>query len=247
MTDKPWTGLRLVRLVISAGLLLSAHVGCSNVLRSGLMNSNSILLPPSAERSVYVQTRNTSENQNVGLTSLSSRLSGKGYQIVKDPAQAGYWLQTQKVYCHKTAAGLSAEAIAKSGFGTGLGSGGASLAGAVGGGGGDPTQIVRNMMSGAMGGRMVGMGGGGMPDMNAMMTAAMRSGGYPGMAPPPEEEGVTYVCIADIRITERNGAGGGPKVYEMRSVGHVLQKKLDIEEATPIVRDKLSTAIAGVF
>ena len=37
------------------------------------------------------------------------------------------------------------------------------------------------------------------------------------------------------------------KVYEMRSVGHVLQKKLDIEEASPIVRDKLSTAIAGVF
>ena len=97
------------------------------------------------------------------------------------------------------------------------------------------------MMSGAgLGGRMVGMKGGGMPDMNAMMAAAMRSGGYPGMAPPPEEEGVTYVCIADIRITERNGPAGGPKVYEMRSVGHVLQKKLDIEEASPIVRDKLS-------
>jgi hypothetical protein len=39
----------------------------------------------------------------------------------------------------------------------------------------------------------------------------------------------------------------GPKLYEMRSVGHVLQKKLDIEEASPIVRDKLGTAIAGVF
>ncbi len=247
MADKICTQLRLASLVMSAGLLLSAPVGCSNVLRSGLMNSNSILLPPSAERSIYVQTRNTSENQSVSLTSLSSRLSGKGYKIVKDPTQTGYWLQAQVVYCHKAAAGLSAEAIAKSGFGTGLGSGGASLAGAVGGGDGDPAQMVRNMMSGAMGGRMVGMGAGGMPDMNAMMAAAMRSGGYPGMAPPPEEEGVTYVCITDIRITERNGAGGGPKVYEMRSVGHVLQKKLDIEEAAPIVRDKLSTAIAGVF
>ena len=193
MGDKSHTQLRSVTLIVSAGLLLSAHVGCSNVLRSGLMNSNSILLPPSAERSVYVQTRNTSENQSVSLTSLSSRLSGKGYQIVKDPTQAGYWLQTQIVYCHQAAAGLSAEAIAKSGFGTGLGSGGASLAGAVGGGGGDPAQMVRNMMSGAMGGRMVSMGGGDMPDMNAMMAAAMRSGGYPGMAPPPEEEDVTYV------------------------------------------------------
>lgn len=95
MVDKFRTRLRLASLVISAGLLLSAHVGCSNVLRSGLMNSNSILLPPSAERSVYLQTRNTSENQSVSLTNLSSRLSGKGYQIVKDPAQAGYWLQAQ--------------------------------------------------------------------------------------------------------------------------------------------------------
>lgn len=247
MADKFRTRLRIASLVISSILLLSAHVGCSNLLRSGLMNSNSILLPPSAERSVYVQTRNTSENQSVSLTNLSSRLSGKGYQMVKDPDQAGYWLQAQIVYCHKAAAGLSAESIAKSGFGTGLGSGGASLAGGVGNGGGDPAQMVRNMMSGAMGGHMVGMGAGGMPDMNAMMAAAMRSGGYPGMAPPPEEGGVTYVCIADIRITERHGPAGGPKVYEMRSVGHVLQKKLDIEEASPIVRDKLSTAIAGVF
>lgn len=83
--------------------------------------------------------------------------------------------------------------------------------------------------------------------MNAIMAAAMRGGGHPGMTAPPEEEGVTYVCISDIRITERNGASGGPQVYEMRSVGHVLQKKLDIEEASPIVQDKLSTAIAGVF
>jgi hypothetical protein len=102
MADQP-TQLRCARLVISAGLLLSAY-GCSNVLWSGLMNSNS-LLPPSAERSVYLQTRNTSENQSVSLTDLSSRLSGKGYQVVKIRL-AGYWLQTQiVVYCHKAAAG----------------------------------------------------------------------------------------------------------------------------------------------
>lgn len=247
MTATSRIRLRVANLVISAGLLLSVDVGCSNVLRSGLMNSNSILLPPSGERAIHVQTRNTSENQSVALTSLSPRLSGKGYQIVTDPARAGYWLQAQIVYCHTAAPGLSAEAIAKSGFGTGLGSGGTSLAGPVGGGGGDPAQMVRSMMAGAMGGRMVGMGAGGMPDMNAIMAAAMRGGGHPGMTAPPEEEGVTYVCISDIRITERNGASGGPQVYEMRSVGHVLQKKLDIEEASPIVQDKLSTAIAGVF
>jgi hypothetical protein len=33
----------------------------------------------------------------------------------------------------------------------------------------------------------------------------------------------------------------------MRSVGHVLQKELNIEQATPIVREKLTTGIAGPF
>ena len=43
------------------GLLMLT--GCSNVLRSGLVNDTSILLPPSAARTIYVQIRNTSENQ----------------------------------------------------------------------------------------------------------------------------------------------------------------------------------------
>jgi hypothetical protein len=37
------------------------------------------------------------------------------------------------------------------------------------------------------------------------------------------------------------------KVQKMRMVGHVRQKSLDIPEATPIVQEKLSTGIAGLF
>jgi TraT complement resistance protein len=35
--------------------------------------------------------------------------------------------------------------------------------------------------------------------------------------------------------------------YTMRSVAHVLQKELNIDEATPIIQEKLSTGIAGLF
>jgi hypothetical protein len=33
----------------------------------------------------------------------------------------------------------------------------------------------------------------------------------------------------------------------MRSVAHVLQKELNIEEATPIIQEKLNIGIAGLF
>lgn len=80
------------------------------------------------------------------------------------------------------------------------------------------------------------------------------------MEPPPEEEGITYLCVADVQITDRRlgkplgrpvGAsattGSVPKVQQMRMVGHTLQKDLDIQEATPIVQEKISTGIAGLF
>lgn len=80
------------------------------------------------------------------------------------------------------------------------------------------------------------------------------------MEPPPEEEGVTYLCVVDVQITDRRlgkplgrpvggsaPTGSAPKVQQMRMVGHTLQKDLDIQEATPIVQEKISTGIAGLF
>ncbi|HPV83271.1 MAG TPA: complement resistance protein TraT, partial [Nitrospira sp.] len=95
--------------------------------------------------------------------------------------------------------------------------------------------------------RAMAMGGGGMPDMNAMMRMAMSGrGGYPGMAPPPQSDDVIYLCVADVLVTEQ-GKNGPARAYKMRSVAHVLQKHLNIEEATPIVREKFGTSITGPF
>jgi hypothetical protein len=82
--------------------------------------------------------------------------------------------------------------------------------------------------------------------------------GFSGMQPPPKEDGVTYVCITDVQVTDRKvgktlGQPTGSqtaavqKVQKMRMVGHVRQKSLDIPEATPIVQEKISTGIAGLF
>ena len=228
-------------------LLLVLLTGCTNVIRSGLMNSNTIFLDPNTTRTVYTQLRNASENQQVTLNDVNTKLSAKGYQLVQDPEQANYWIQAKVIYCHKAADSVTPEAVAKAGPGAGISSGGTVMASAA-----DP-----------MGGGMAGM-----PDMSAMMRQAMAmSGGgggfggmagFPGMQPPPKEDGVTYLCVADVQITDRKigraigqPAGGqsasGAKIQQMRMVGHVRQKSLDIPEATPIVQEKIATGIAGLF
>jgi TraT complement resistance protein len=225
-----------VRYILLLAMALSLTTGCSNVVRSGLLNSNSVMMPPGMERTIYVHTANISENQQVSLSGIATQLSTKGYQVVKDPAQAHYWLQARVVYCHKAKRGVSAESVAQTGFGAGIGSGGSAM---------------------AAGGFMFGTSGGQqpMPDINAMMSMAMAQG-MGGMKQPPPE-GILYMCVADVLVTEQAtpskaaqpvaGSNNQSPTYTMRSVAHVLQKELNIDEATPIIQEKLSTGIAGLF
>ncbi|MGE3978645.1 MAG: complement resistance protein TraT [Nitrospira sp.] len=237
-------------LSTSCVLLFTLMTGCSNVIRSGLMNSNTIFLDPNTNRTIYTQLRNVSENQQVTLNEVNTKLTAKGYQLVHEPEQANYWIQVKVIYCHKAADSVTPEAVAKAGPGVGISSGGTTMA-SVSSMGDGPTMVMA-----------------GMPDMNAMMRQAMamsggRAGfggmsGFPGMQPPPKEDGVTYLCVTDVQITDRkmgrplgqpvgSHIASGQKVQKMRMVGHVRQKSLDIPEATPIVQEKIATGIAGLF
>ncbi|THJ22935.1 MAG: hypothetical protein CAF45_009705, partial [Nitrospira sp. CG24E] len=111
-------------------LLLLLTTGCSNIIRSGLMNSNTIFLDPNTNRTVYTQLRNASENQQVTLNEVNTKLAAKGYQLIKDPQQANYWIQAKVIYCHKAAEGVTPESVAKAGAGAGISSGGAVMASA---------------------------------------------------------------------------------------------------------------------
>jgi hypothetical protein len=229
-------------------LLTILSTACSNIIRSGLMNSNTVFLDPSMNRTAYLQLRNTSENQNVTLGEVQSKLTTKGYQLTKDPEQANYWIQAKVVYCHKAAEGVTPESVATANFGAGISSGGTAM-------------VSTKPMSVDQTGRMMP---GGMPDINAMMAQVMAMsggrGGFPGMQmqQAPKEEGVTYLCVTDVQITDRKmgkplgqptagQATTGPKIQQMRMVGHVRQKDLDISEATTIIQEKISTGIAGMF
>jgi Enterobacterial TraT complement resistance protein len=228
-------------------LLVTLSTGCSNVIRSGLMNSNTVFLDPNMNRTAYLQLRNISENQQLSLNGIEQKLAAKGYRLENNPEQANYWIQAKVIYCHKAGEGVTPESVAKAGPGAGISSGGTAMA-------------LANSMAGDPSMGMAGMTG--MPDMNAMMRQAMAMsggrGGFPGMQSPPKEDGMTYLCVMDVQITDRKigktigqpmggQSSNSLKVQQMRMVGHVRQKDLDIPEATPIIQEKISIGIAGLF
>jgi hypothetical protein len=164
-------------------------------------------------------------------------LSSKGYSVVPDPVEAAYLLHTQVVYCHKAGDGVRPETVAKSDFG--------AASAAVG-----RLSATGMMWSACSMSRRCGQGqrgAGAMPDVNAMMRTAMSGrGGYQAMAQPSQSDDCTYPCVADVLVTEHS-KNSPARTYKMRSVAHVLQKKLNIEEATPIIREKFAASMTGAF
>ena len=70
--------------------------------------------------------------------------------------------------------------------------------------------------------------------------------GYQAMAQPSQSDDRTYLCVADVLVTEQS-KNSPSRTYKMRSVAHVLLKKLNIEEATPTIREKFVASITGAF
>lgn len=227
-------------------LPLSAYAG--NIKDSDLIASNTFFLPPSTHKTVFVQARNSSDNQGVSFHDLVSRLTAKGYEVVQDHSAAHYIVLANIVYCNITKPEMPVEAMVAGGYGSGFGSkmmsglqglsGMASMAGP----------------QGAMAGAAASMG------LNAIegIGSAVGSLFSSSSSSPKMPDDVNYACIADIQITEqgttastsapaKSGAAQQPGVYQTRLAADVHQKKLDEAEATPLLQQKLSTAVAGNF
>jgi hypothetical protein len=167
---------------------------------------------------------------------------------VQDHSAAHYIVLANIVYCNITKPEMPVEAMVAGGYGSGFGSkmmsglqglsGMASMAGP----------------QGAMAGAAASMG------LNAIegIGSAVGSLFSSSSSSPKMPDDVNYACIADIQITEqgttasapaseKSGAGQQPGVYQTRLAADVHQKKLDEGEATPLLQQKLSAAVAGNF
>lgn len=237
----------LVRLLLS----LTFCAGCAaNVVDTDLLVSNTFFLPPTVANTVFIQNRNASDNQKVTLADLENRLTAKGYQVVKDHQTAQYLLFTNIVYCNQTKPDLPVEVIVSGGYGSGIGSSIMSGLGSLVGMAGSfaamhPAGAAAGAMTRSALGSMGGMFGG--------------AGSRPSMEY-RQPEGLVYACVADVQITDRSKASSEPPpatptpgtppppgVYQTRVGASVDQRKEDVEEATPMVQQRLSTSVAGYF
>lgn len=235
-------------VVLACVLCLPLSASAGNIKDTDLIASNTFFLPPSTQKTVFVQARNSSDNQGVSFHDLVSRLTAKGYEVVQDYSAAHYIVLANIVYCNITKPEMPVEAMVAGGYGSGFGSkmmsglqglsGMASMAGP----------------QGAMAGAAASMG------LNAIegIGSAVGSLFSSSSSSPKMPDDVNYACIADIQITEqgqgdsasvpaKSGAGQQPGVYQTRLAADVHQKKLDEAEATPLLQQKLSAAVAGNF
>jgi len=237
--------MRYLVLPILLSLPLAAYAG--NIKDTDLITSNTFFLPPTTANTVFIQARNSSDNQGVSLTDLGSRLTAKGYQIIQDPNAAHYIMLANIVYCNVTKPEMPVEHIVAGGYGSGIGSsvmgglhgltGMASMAGPQGALIGTAAELGLSAVEG------IGSAIGSM---------------FSGPSTPKMPDDVNYACVADLQITEqgatasappaeKSGSSAQPGVYQTRLAADVHQKKLDEAEATPLLQQRLSAAVAGNF
>ena len=231
-------------LILPLVLCLPALAHAGNIKDTDLITSNTFFLPPTTANTIFIQTRNSSDNQDVSLHDLGSRLTAKGYHVVQDHRAAHYILLANIVYCNVTKPELPVEAMVAGGYGSGFGTsmmtGLNSLAGFA-------------SMAGPQG-AMVGMGLGAIESVGSAVGSL-----FSGPSRPKMPDDVNYACVADVQITEQGAAaspaaalvseGGAPSsgVYQMRLAASVHQKKMKEAEATPVLQQTLSAAVAGNF
>jgi hypothetical protein len=233
-------------LPILLSLPLTAYAG--NIKDTDLIISNTFFLPPSTQKTVFIQARNSSDNQDVSLTDLGARLTAKGYQIIADPNAAHYVVLANIVYCNVTKPEMPVESIVASGYGGGLGS--SMMSG---------LHSLTSMASiagpqGMLAGTAADMGLSAIEGIGSAVGSLFGSSS----STPKMPNDVNYACVADIQITEQGATpsvpvgmktetGQQPGVYQTRLAADVHQKKLDEKEATPLLQQKLSASVAGNF
>ena len=238
--------MRYLILPVLLSLPLTAYAG--NIKDTDLIASNTFFLTPSSQKTVFIQARNSSDNQEVSFHDLGSRLLAKGYEVVQDHSAAHYIVLANIVYCNITKPEMPVESIVASGYGGGFGS--SMMSGLHG-----LTSMAS--MAGPQGmlvGTAADMGLSAIEGIGSAVGSLFSSSS----STPKMPDDVNYACVADIQITEqgttasatvppKSGTGQQSGVYQTRLAADVHQKKLDEAEATPLLQQKLSAAVAGNF
>ena len=204
--------------------------------------SQTVWLEPSSEKSVYLQVRNTSDQDMSGLEAkISDALKAKGYNVTRSPDDAYYWVQANVLKAEKM------DLRASQGF-LSTGYEGAATGAALGAG--------ITAYNSASAGATLGVG---------------LASGLIGLAADSMVEDVNYTMVTDLQIAERSKATvttdniaalkqgtSGAKVqtsteqgnrakYQTRVVSNANKVNLKFEEAKPVLEAQLAKSITGIL
>lgn len=206
--------------------------------------SDSIFLPPTNEKTIFVDVRNTSDKE-VNLSGIESSLAGRGYQVVADPEKAHFLLQVNVLFVGMTDPSAAQRCLAN-GFG-------GALVGGVGGA----------LIGSTIGGSGLAAGAGGLA---GMLVASLAESAINASV-----KNVTFTAVTDVQISERskspvkeaqraNMKQGSSTVvfqaqdresnfltYRTRVVSTANQVNLTWAEAEPSLEVGLTRSISGLF
>ncbi|UJJ60417.1 complement resistance protein TraT [Rhodanobacter denitrificans] len=206
--------------------------------------SESVFLTPTADKTVYVDVRNTTDKPNFTFDAqVKSAIERRGYRVVTNPDEAHFMLQANVLQV-----GQSSQTASQAGFGGGFGS---PLDGALTG------MAAAAALNGNIGGRGIG----------AIGLAAGAADFIAGSM----VKDVYFSAIVDIQISERTnsavhvngeqhlaqGSSGDERVtydettnfkrYRTRILSSANKVNLKWEDAEPVIIAGLTQSVSGIF
>ena len=230
-------------------LAIAAFSGCAAInteinhgsLQTSTKMSNTIFLPPfpENEKLIYVEAKNTSDQDVQIQTLLQQDLQQKGYTITPDPSLADAILQVNILQAGKTT-----QSALDSAFSDGFG--GAILGGAAG-------AVIGNDWQGAAIGGLAGAAVSGLADalvkdvVYSLITDVQISAKVP--------DGIMTVQTTTSNLQEGTGttvssqssAKSDMQIYQTRIVSSADKTNLDFNEAKPLLETNLAAEIANIF
>lgn len=255
--------LILLAVVIFSGCAAATRMIDYGTMKTDVAMSESIFLSPTeAPKTIFIQVRNTSSNQNItGVfeSMILSGIQGKGYRIVQKPSEATYILQTNIRYQGEWKQGMSFQnTLTGAGLGalTGLGLGAIH----------SPHSAV---IGGGVGG-VIGMGLGFAADVATRVRTEIIVIDFQITERLSQEEDITGQKVRETEIvSERKILGGmgtkpdiptsktthrevssskeGVKIYNAAVAAKAAQVNLNVNEAAQRLIEAVGRQIAGIF
>lgn len=236
-------------LLVGAVVVLTGCAATQTALEHGSLQvstkqSETIFLDPvsSAQKTVYVSVKNTSDEDVDIAPQLKTALSSHGYKVINNPNSAHYLLQANVLKVGKMSVAASQSAL-----GGGYGS---AIAGAVAGtAAGSFTQSSTGMIAGGLAGGVIGLAADSLvKDVNYTMITDVQISERAGKGIKINEQFQSHLKSGTSTVTSQTSSRESQyQRYRTRIVSNADKVNLKFSDARPALEQGLVKDITGIF